>query len=585
MASDIPQFPFAAVAGQNQFKLALLMAAINPAVGGVLVSGPRGSAKSTLAKGLSQVLPQQTSEANFVALPLGASEEMLIGTLNLQQVLDEKKIQFQDGLLAKANGGVLYVDEVNLLPDNLVDHLLDVAASGENIVERDGISHRHAAEFLLLGTMNPDEGELRPQLQDRFGLAVLLDNQYSVEERVEIVRLREAFDADPLEFIESYVSEQNELRAKISAARNTLNTVQCDNTMRLVIAERCAAARVDGLRADIVWLQSARAHAALMGRSKVEKSDIDAVESLVLNHRRRDDQPPQSPSSKAPNENKPFSRPNAPNNQQKSDSLQNSSSNENVLEGSSAEGDWGAMSAEEHSATDLNIQLGLTPAPKSLQPKATHRAFASEKQRNRENGSAGGDRTSTSQNQTVHWFRTLTQNFAEWPLKKLVFQSKRTGQQTLHLIVLDTSASVLASQSFAKAKGSVMRIVESAYLRRERLAIVGFGNQRSELLLPARRAPKDISKFLDELTAGGGTPLLQGLADAHVFQTQQLRQYPSLEFKNYLVTDGRVRQLPDSMQLHGHTVLIDVEQSAVKRGKSQTIASLLGAQYLSLAQA
>lgn len=186
-------FPFSAVTGQAQYKLALILVAINPTIGGVLVSGPRGCAKSTLARGFADL---RSANHPFVTLPLGASEEMLIGTLDLQQVLDSKNVAFNPGLLAKADGGTLYVDEVNLLPDSLVDLLLDVAASGVNCVERDGISHEHAAKFTLLGTMNPDEGELRPQLLDRFGLSVQLDNDYSIDERMAIVQSREAFDRD-----------------------------------------------------------------------------------------------------------------------------------------------------------------------------------------------------------------------------------------------------------------------------------------------------------------------------------------------------------------------------------------------------
>lgn len=248
-------FPLAAVVGADSLKLALCLAAIDPAIGGVLIEGPRGMAKSTLARGLADLL----DGGRFVTLPLGASEERIVGTLDLDAALGEGRAQFSPGLLAHADGGVLYVDEVNLLPDHLVDLLLDAAASGVNHVERDGISHRHTARFVLIGTMNAEEGELRPQLLDRFGLNLALDGQPQPAERTEIVRRRLAFDAGPEAFLQHWQGEQAALAARCQNARLRLADIPLDDAALGEISQRCFAAGVDGLRADLVWLRAARA--------------------------------------------------------------------------------------------------------------------------------------------------------------------------------------------------------------------------------------------------------------------------------------------------------------------------------------
>ncbi|MDR6236694.1 magnesium chelatase subunit I [Pseudomonas psychrotolerans] len=283
-----PVFPLAAVVGAEPLKLALCLNAIDPCIGGVLIEGPRGMAKSTLARGLADLL----GGAPFVTLPLGASEERIVGTLDLDAALGEGRARFAPGVLAAADGGVLYVDEVNLLPDHLVDLLLDVAASGVNRVERDGISHEHAARFLLVGTMNPEEGELRPQLLDRFGFALALDSRPAPRERAEILRRRLSFDSDPAAFVAQWEAAQAELRQRCAQARARLASIPLDDAALDAITEGCHQAGVDGLRADLVWLRAARAHAAWRGGSSIENADIAAVADFALRHRRRDSADP-----------------------------------------------------------------------------------------------------------------------------------------------------------------------------------------------------------------------------------------------------------------------------------------------------
>ncbi len=295
-----PPFPMVALVGQPTLQRALQLAAIDPGIGGVLISGPRGTAKSTAARALAALLPG----APFVTLPLAASLEQLVGSLNIEDVLRDGSVRLQPGLLARAHQGVLYVDEVNLLPDALIDALLDAAASGLHTIERDGISQQHAARFVLIGTMNPEEGELRPQLLDRFGLSVVLANPASAAERSAILRARLRFDADPAGVAAQHEPAQQALRQALLAARAALAHMDWSDAVLHHAAEHAMVAGVDGMRADLVLLRAARALAALEGRPAVTCADVDAVAELALAHRRAAPQrslpPPQAPPPQVP---------------------------------------------------------------------------------------------------------------------------------------------------------------------------------------------------------------------------------------------------------------------------------------------
>ena len=282
---DAPEpvpFPFTALVGQQALQRALLLVAVDPGIGGLLIGGPRGTAKSTAARALAALLPQ----APFVTLPLAASLEQLVGTLSIEDALQSGAVRLSPGLVARAHLGVLYVDEVNLLPDALVDALLDVAASGVNTVERDGISQRHAARFVLVGTMNPEEGELRPQLLDRFGLSVWLNNPVDAAQRQQILRSRLTFDADPAAVAEQHAEAAQNLAASVMDAQALLACVTWPDEVLAHAGQLASAAGVDGVRADLVMLRAARALAALDGRRRVGTADVDAVAELAVRHRR-----------------------------------------------------------------------------------------------------------------------------------------------------------------------------------------------------------------------------------------------------------------------------------------------------------
>jgi magnesium chelatase subunit D len=312
-------YPFSALVGQEAMQLALLLNAVNPAIGGVLIRGQKGTAKSTAARALAALLPpletiagcpfnclpeQPTSicpicndsghhhnkmlrPTPFVELPLGASDDRVVGALDIERALQAGQRHFEPGLLAQAHRGILYVDEINLLADHIVDVLLDAAASGVNTIEREGISVSHPARFILVGTMNPEEGELRPQLLDRFGLAVEVAGQSDPAARAEVVRRRIAFESTPAEFFRHYQSQEKALGEAIGKAQDLLPNVTLNDGLLDLITQICIAGQVDGLRADITLYKTAQTLAAWEGRQQVVIDDIRRSAEFVLLHRRR----------------------------------------------------------------------------------------------------------------------------------------------------------------------------------------------------------------------------------------------------------------------------------------------------------
>ncbi|WP_433603409.1 VWA domain-containing protein [Nocardia sp. CA-135953] len=287
-------FPFSAVVGQERLQLALILCAVHPGIGGVLVRGEKGTAKSTVVRALAQLLPPIVDEtgarpARLVELPVGATEDRVVGSMDLERVLRDGEQAFRPGLLAAAHHGVLYVDEVNLLHDHLVDVLLDAAAMGRVHIERDGVSHSHPARFVLVGTMNPEEGELRPQLLDRFGLTVDVTASRNVDMRMSVVRRRLDYEADPAGFAARYAAADREVAERILTARERVASVALDDVELRRIAALCASFDVDGMRADLVVARTATAHAAWRGADAVAEADVRVAAELALPHRRRRD--------------------------------------------------------------------------------------------------------------------------------------------------------------------------------------------------------------------------------------------------------------------------------------------------------
>src|ERR1043166_2326696 len=288
-------FPFTAIVGLERAKRSLIFHAIDPRLGGTLLLGHRGCAKTTLARAFAALLPD---EAAFVEVPLGTTEDRLLGSVDAQHLVDEGKWRGQRGLIQQANGGVLYIDEINLLPDTFADFILDSAATGKHRMERDGLTRQVESRYILIGSMNPDEGELRPQLSDRFAHGVRIADEFSAGERMEIVRRRIAFDDDPRAFADAFSKDENALKASIHAARERLSRVGISEQQRRAIAEKAHALRLEGVRAERGILRTARAAAAFAGRDAIRDEDMDEAWTLCLVHRdTASHSPPAPPSS------------------------------------------------------------------------------------------------------------------------------------------------------------------------------------------------------------------------------------------------------------------------------------------------
>jgi magnesium chelatase subunit D len=602
-------YPFSAVVGQEPLKLALLLCAIDPALGGVLVRGPRGVAKTTLARALAAFVP-----GPFVELPLGATEERLTGSIELGSALREGRIALAEGLLARAHQGVLYVDEVNLLPDGLVDLLLDAAASGVNVVERDGISQRHAARFVLVGTMNPEEGELRPQLTDRFGLAVNAAAQIAPADRTRIVALRLAFDRDPAAFAARYAAEERALDERCARARELASVIELDEAALADVSERCFQAGVEGVRADLAMLRAARAHAAWHGRSAITAEDIAAVAELALQHRRTPGGPSGSGGGGSTSGGSPTrgdagagassarheGRSQAQGKHVRHEAMRTAAAgtqarmhgdgdaharspvrsagarshdargaDDGDAAGSARAGDWGARAAVTVPVLPLSPQLlaQLPAAQKAV--RAQNRGL------HRLPHAAHGVRR--AQATRVDWFRTLLTLRTGGAAPR--FRPART--RALWVVAVDCSGSMLRKGALSYAKGIACELGRRARAQRAAMHLITFGGAAAHMHRAIIHGAT-LDRALVALGAGGGTPLRHALIDA---LRVSRRHRGAREQRFFLLSDGRSRTRLADLADIGQTmeaVVIDCERARPRLGGARTIAQHLHASYVAL---
>jgi magnesium chelatase subunit D len=717
-------YPFAAIVGQEEMKLALLLNVIDSSIGGVLIMGHRGTGKSTIVRALADLLPQiwrasrclygcdpqdaanlcVDCEINFsrdgklrrergrvcvVNLPLGATEDRVCGTINLERAIKEGVKAFDPGLLARAHRGFLYIDEVNLLEDHLIDLLLDVAVTGRNSVEREGISVEHPSQFVLIGSGNPEEGELRPQLLDRFGLHVEIKTVVDVEQRVSIVELREAFERDPAGFRSSVENQQEALRRRITRARKNLQQVEVPRALLRQIAELCLRLNIDGHRGELTIARAARALAAFDGRKRVTEEDVRRVATLALRHRLRRDpfEPTDSGARVQQQLEELLSGTNKENERHAGDQInqaQQSLSEDNQSVSQDSSSPYSSSSSTSHDSASRNEEktarsAGEKNSSQSNQRQDEQQIFPTLDARlppetTGQSSEASDNQNAGRQNLTRHsarhqkgatralpgatrgryvrpvatkatgarlaldatlraaamhagaesvwqkgnraWAIGVREKRSRFAFSSsstvaiapgdLRYKSFRQKRGTLFIFAIDTSGSMAANR-IGQAKGALARVLRQAYVRRDRVALVSFRQQRAEVLMPPSQSVTRARRILDSLPVGGSTPLAAGIACALEIAERAARQKAE-RICLLLFTDGRsnvslraqdfseraTRQRLIDEELEGlgaalkqsgvETIVVDTQNHFTSRDEGRALSNRLHARYVYLPQ-
>jgi magnesium chelatase subunit D len=625
-------FPFTAVVGQETLKSALLLNAVDPRVGGVLVRGEKGTAKSTIVRALAALLPEipviegcrfgcdpgdraswceecrdlhgedvptQRRRPRLVDLPVSATEDRLVGTLDLEHALKHGERRFEAGLLADANRGILYVDEVNLLDDHLVDTLLDAAAMGVNVVEREGIAFAHPARFILVGTMNPEEGEVRPQLLDRFGLCVEVTGLDSATERVEVIRRRTAFEDDPAAFARAWEPAEREVQERVHAAQRRLADTGLPDDLLFLIATICSEMEVDGHRADLVMARAATALAALEGEPSVTAAHIRRVGPLVLTHRVR----------RRPFEDSAFDV-------RRLDAIVGPTGGGEEGGGGGASGEPG--SGEDETVTVLtSVVAGEGVAPLAGETTAT---LAESMDRLRKSSAGRRDESRSTDNRGRY---VKSEPLRDQPVDVALdatiraaapMQAERTGDLAINLerrdvrnkvrkrrsaatimFCVDASGSMGAATRMQAAKGAVLELLVDAYQRRDRVGVVSFRGDAAELLLSPTGSVELAQLKLKDLATGGATPLAHGIARSLDVLAAERRRNASAVPWLVLVTDGRAnvgigtglgsedaRAAAAKVRESRVRALVIDTTASISSGAAKELARLTGGEYVRL---
>ena len=625
-------YPFAAVVGQEQAKKALLIALVNPKAGGLLIGGRKGTAKSVLARSTKELIePKQ-----FIDLPLNVTEDMLFGSIDIEYAVSKGQKRFAPGILARANENVLYIDEVNLLRQELLLAVLDANAAGMNQVERDGISFTHPVHLTVLATMNPEEGVLPQHILDRFGMYVDVASEMELEQRVKIMRQALAYGSDVASFREEYATVTQELRAKIARALELLPQIQLSDAMLILAAQMVSQALCAGHRAEIYLLEAAKALAALAGRAYVLPKDVEEAAQFVLPHRMRKPPEPQEPEASEQDSSEQDEDESENNNDEAQDNTEDNSRDDNNLppppldnnDDGAADDEQDKNEQDEKDAQEPkqnNDQLApeeqIADIDKSFRLPKMLLELGKDRNIRRGSGKRSTTRTDLKQGRYVRAelpkakvedlafdatiraaapFQKMREdngcalNIKQEDLRQKV-REKRIGNT--FLFAVDASGSMGARERMRAVKGAIFYMLQEAYQKRDRVGMIAFRRQKAELLLPITRSVDLAQKCLAELPTGGKTPLADGLAVALQTLSMLNKHDSELEPILVLVTDGRANAteadggdpVASALKMAERigkakitSVVIDTESDFIKLGLAKRVAAAMGANYYTL---
>ena len=585
-------YPFSAILGQERLKKALILNLINPKIGGVLITGQKGTAKSTAVRALAAL-----TQKKVITLPLSVSEDRLIGSVDLEQTMKTGKAVYLPGILTEADGQILYVDEVNLLQDHITDIVLTAHASKENRVEREGISAISDCQFLLVGTMNPEEGQLRQHFLDQFGLCVVVGSENKPEQRLAIVKARMAFEEDPQQFIELFAQQESALIKRIQRASQLLTSIPVTEANRLYIVSKCLEAEVQGHRADLTLEEASKAVAAWNGHGEITQEDIDEAAPYVLLHRRRNTEQPPEEQEQQTQEQEPQEqndRNDAPPPDRKDSDgpppqnpPQSRGKDQNFAMGKSFKvADFGhnasrqshkgfgkrttAKSAGKMGRYVYSVQQNLTG---DLALDATIRAAAPYQVSRNKNGLAIAIRESD--------------------IREKVRQRKYAN---LLVFVVDASGSMGASQRMTETKGAILSLLKDAYVKRDKVCLVAFRGNDAQVLLPPTRSVDRGVRLLETMAVGGRTPLNHGISKGMQVIQSELKKNPGILPYMIMITDGKgnvsidqsmkpkqeLMEISEKVRAFSHinTMVLDIERKgAMSFGIAKEMALRMGANY------